>query len=124
MRFLADENIPGPVVLRLREAGLDVRCVREDLPGAPDASVLEAAARDARVLLTFDKDFGELAFRWGLPASCGVILLRFSSASFEATARTLLGALGSRPSWAGTFAVVEATRVRVVPLPPASVDPG
>lgn len=118
MRFLADENLPRPVVQRLRREGLDVRWVQEDFPGVRDEEVLEAAAQDGRVLLTFDKDFGELAFRWGLPADSGVILLRFNPFGFEATARKLLSVLGSRTSWAGVFAVVEEARIRIVPLPP------
>lgn len=118
MRFLADENLPRPVVQRLREAGLEVRAVQEDLPGATDAEVLQTAAREGRVLLTFDKDFGELAFRWGLPAASGVIPLRVPPTSWGATAQLILDLLASRASWEGSFAVVEATRLRVVPLPP------
>ncbi len=57
--------------------------IRTDYPGATDEQVLHAAQADKRILLTLDKDFGELAFRSGLPADCGVILFRLTLSSPE-----------------------------------------
>ena len=76
MTFLADENFPRPALLVLREAGNDVRSVAEDCPGSSDEYVADLCARDARVLLTFDKDFGELVFRRGLRAGLAIVLFR------------------------------------------------
>lgn len=76
MRFLANENFPGNAVTALRAAGSDVVWIGTEAPGSSDQAVLAWAARDERVLITFDKDFGELAKASGLPARCGVILLR------------------------------------------------
>jgi predicted nuclease of predicted toxin-antitoxin system len=76
MRFLANENFPGAAIEALRAAGNDVAWIRVDAPGSSDPEVLARAAREERVLLTFDKDFGELAKASPLPARCGVILLR------------------------------------------------
>ncbi len=76
MRFLADENFPGSAVDGLLAAGQDVIWVRTVAPGMPDHQVLDWAMREERILLTFDKDFGELARGSSLPPSCGVILLR------------------------------------------------
>lgn len=76
MRFLADENLPGAAVTALRAAGHDVAWVRTDAPGSTDRVILERAVAEARGLVTFDKDFGELAWRFGLPAHCGVVLFR------------------------------------------------
>jgi predicted nuclease of predicted toxin-antitoxin system len=61
MRFLANENFPGAAIEALRAAGNDVAWIRVDAPGSSDPEVLARAAREERVLLTFDKDFGELA---------------------------------------------------------------
>lgn len=66
MRFLANENIPGALVKALRGAGNDVIWIRTEAPGIHDQEVLARAARDGRILLTFDKDFGELAKASGL----------------------------------------------------------
>ena len=118
MQFLADEDFPGIAVRWLREVGHDVLWARTSMPGQSDAAVLEAAQRESRVVLTCDKDFGELAFHWGLPASCGVVLFRFPSSSPETfldRVKELLAAekeIGLR----GKFCVVEANRVRVRPL--------
>jgi predicted nuclease of predicted toxin-antitoxin system len=63
MRFLTDENFPQASVHRLREAGHDVFDVTERMPGATDLEVLGCAAEGARILLTFDRDYGELIYR-------------------------------------------------------------
>jgi len=67
MRFLANENFPGDAVTQLKAAGHDIVWVRTAAPGMKDEDVLAWAAREARIVLTFDKDFGELAWRAGLP---------------------------------------------------------
>ena len=69
MRFLANENFPGAAVAMLQSTGHDVVWLRTAAPGASDPEVLAWAARDARTLLTFDKDFGELARASTLPAT-------------------------------------------------------
>lgn len=58
-RFLADENVPRASILLLRQHGLDIRSIGEDAPGTPDARVLKEAHDEDRVLITFDRDFGE-----------------------------------------------------------------
>jgi len=120
MRFLADENMPGPAVAALRASGHDVLWIRESTPGASDAAVLELAQRDRRVLVTADTDFGELAFHSGLPAQCGVVLVRLDWAEPDGDNRAVATALSSRDDWSGVFAVVERDRVRIRPLPPAA----
>jgi len=117
MRLLANENFPGDAVTALREAGHDVAWVRTDAPGSNDQGVLARAQAEDRILVTFDKDFGELAFRTRLPATSGIILFRITSPSADAVARVAVQALASRADWAGHFAVVEDDRIRMTPLP-------
>ena len=74
MRFLANENFPGDAVRALRARAHDVAWIRTDNPGSSDQEVLARAMREHRVLVTFDKDFGELAWKAGLPAECGIVL--------------------------------------------------
>jgi Domain of unknown function (DUF5615) len=76
MRFLANENFPGAAVTALEAAGHDVVWVRIAAPGTTDPDVLAWAAREERILLTLDKDFGELARGSALPHTCGIVLLR------------------------------------------------
>jgi predicted nuclease of predicted toxin-antitoxin system len=61
MRLFADENFPGPAVRELRSLGHDVVYAKETMRGAADRDVLRAAQDQVRVLLTCDKDFGQLA---------------------------------------------------------------
>lgn len=116
MRLLADENVPRNAVEALRDLGHDVSWIATDSPGTSDVDVLARASTEGRVLLTADKDFGELAFRWGLPAASGIILLRARGTAALRTA-SLVAAVQSREDWAGQFAVVENDRVRVTALP-------
>lgn len=63
MRLLANENFPLDTVIALREAGHDVAWIREDSCGAQDEDILRRVQEENRIVVTFDKDFGELAFR-------------------------------------------------------------
>lgn len=113
MRFLANENIPGALVRALRVAGSDVVWIRTEAPGIHDREVLAWAARDGRILLTFDKDFGELAKASGLPPACGVILLRIPMPGADEVGPQLASLILVRDDWAGHFSVIEPGRVRM-----------
>ena len=117
MRILANENFPGDAIAVLRERGHDVAWIHSDAPGSSDVEVLARAQTEDRILITFDKDFGELAFRSRLPASSGVVLFRVSMPSPSSVARIAVVALESRTDWAGHFAVIEDDRIRITPLP-------
>jgi len=119
MKVLANENLPRDAVEALRRDGHDVLWARTDMPGVPDPQIMARARAEGRVLLTFDKDFGELAFRSGLVAPCGIILFRLGSRSPSEAASAVLTVVRAREDWSGHFAVVEPGRVRLVPLPPA-----
>jgi len=112
MLLLADENFPGPAVMALRAAGHDLAWIRTIDPSAKDPAVLARAVREQRLLLTFDKDFGELAYRYGLPAQCGVVLFRLPMPSRATVGVIVLAMLAQRSDWAGYFSVVEPGRIR------------
>jgi len=116
MRFLANENFPGAAVRALEGAGHDIVWVRTAAPGMSDPDVLAWAAREERILLTFDKDFGELARTSALPAKCGVVLLRMPMPRPGEVVRRLADLVTSRDDWAGHFSVIEPGRVRMRPL--------
>lgn len=78
MLFLADENCDFAVVRALRSAGHDVTSVAELSPRVADDFVLNLARREKRLLLTEDKDFGNLVYA-DSRATAGVILIRYSS---------------------------------------------
>ena len=75
MRLIVDESSGTAVVVALRDKGHDVIAVADVLPRADDVRILEWASRERRVLITNDKDFGELALKRG-HAHAGIVLLR------------------------------------------------
>ncbi|HTC20362.1 MAG TPA: DUF5615 family PIN-like protein [bacterium] len=116
MRFLADENFPGSIVESLRNEGHDIFWARVESPGAKDKTLLSHAQEENRILLTFDKDFGELAFRSGLSTTRGIILFRINTSSPKRLHDRTLTALRQKIDWIGHFAVVEDDRIRLTPL--------
>jgi len=79
--------------------------------------VLARAQRESRIVVTFDKDFGELAFAARLPASCGIVLFRLGGASPEADNQRVADAFDEPMEWSGRFVIVEDDRVRSRALP-------
>ncbi|MHB1013340.1 MAG: DUF5615 family PIN-like protein [Desulfobacteria bacterium] len=78
-----------------------------------DREVIDLERREGRILLTFDKDFGELAFRLGLPAECGIVLIRLRESSPTRMRERVTGALVARDNWRGHFSVIEPDRIRM-----------
>ena len=117
MRWLANENFPGDAVHLLRAHGHDVAWIRIDSPGMPDPKVLARAVDEHRVLLTFDKDFGQLVFQAGQSASCGIVLFRINTPSSSAAAQKVLNALQQRSDWIGHFSTVDDHGIRRHSLP-------
>ena len=76
MRVLADANMQETVVDLLREGGHDVVWVKEVQPRTVDPDVLAWATRESRLLITYDKDFGEITQRQQQAAPHGVALFR------------------------------------------------
>ena len=80
MNFLADESVDRNIVGSLRQNGYSVWYVAEMEPGISDDAVLNLANQEARLLLTADKDFGELVFRQHR-LGVGVLLIRLAGLS-------------------------------------------
>jgi len=76
VRFLADESCDYRVVSALRSAGHDVVAIVEQDRGAADQQVFARARREQRILLTEDKDFGQLAVAAEMGPAGGLILIR------------------------------------------------
>ena len=93
VRFLADESCDFAVVRALREAAFDVVAVVEHSPGATDDQVIALSVNEQRVLLTEDKDFGQLVFAANRE-SAGVIFVRFP-ASARGSVRARVSGHGS-----------------------------
>jgi hypothetical protein len=88
-----------------------------------DETIVARAESEDRIVVTYDKDFGELAFRYGLPASCGGVLLRLSGSEPGSDNQRIVEALEGRSDWAGHFSVITDDRIHMRPLPAASPPP-
>ena len=120
MRVCANENVSADCVNRLRQSGHDVSWIREVASvasGSSDPDALARALAEKRLLITFDKGFGELDFRRGAKASQGVVLFRISQPSALAVAERVAAVLASRDDWPGHFSVVDDFTIRIRPLP-------
>jgi predicted nuclease of predicted toxin-antitoxin system len=117
VRLLADENVPAPSIRLLRNAGYVVEAMRELAPGTLDPEVLSHACEHGQILITFDRDFGELVYHRGSAAPAGIIYLRLSPADPEEAGRVLLGLFTlDEIQLEGRFTVVDADRIRQRPL--------
>ena len=114
MRFLADESCDFAVVRALEAAGHDVKTVAHLAPGAPDIDVVEMAHRESRILLTEDKDFGQLFFA-SAPASPGVVLLRFPARARKTMVDAVMTLITDHHDrLPRRFAVVRPGRVQII----------
>jgi predicted nuclease of predicted toxin-antitoxin system len=116
MKFLADENIPASLVRVLADDYHDVVEVRAKAPGISDMEVMRIAHEESRIILTFDKDFGELAVKQKAVPCRGVILLRIPKKSPDQIAEYVKNVIQSRDDWEGHMSVIEEERVRMRPL--------
>ena len=117
LRIRANENVSGTVIRDLRKRGHDVVLVKESMRSEKDPVILAWAQAEKRLVITHHKEFGELAFRFGLPADCGVVLMRLTGADPDSDNRRVLDVLESRVDWSGHFSVVTDDRIRIRPLP-------
>ncbi|MGD8750943.1 MAG: DUF5615 family PIN-like protein [Anaerolineales bacterium] len=116
MKLLAGECCDTALVEALREDGHDVLYVLESLRGATDDEVLAGAFSEDRLLITEDKDFGELVYRLRRPAR-GIILLRFDIADRALKIPRLLELLHQETErLPGAFVVLEVDKLRMRPL--------
>lgn len=109
MKFIADENLGVKVPRYLRSFGIDIVSIKDLIPGKSDQDVLALANQQKRILITMDKDFGELVFKEKLVHK-GVILLRLKDESVENKKKVLLKLLKLRKKLEGRFTVVKDLR--------------
>jgi len=113
MQFLVDESAGSAIAALLRALAHDVVAVAEVMPQADDASILARAVQDSRIVVTNDKDFGELIFRSG-QAHAGVILLRLRDESSANRVRMMQAVLTQCPIVnSNEFVVVTERNIRI-----------
>lgn len=113
MNFVCDEGVDRSIVGRLRSDGHDVVYIAELAPSIPDEEVLGEANQRGAVLVTADKDFGELVFRLRM-LTTGVLLLRLGDLATEDRA-TLVGDIVGKHAeeLPGSFSVLTSSKFRI-----------
>ena len=113
MDFIADENVDGIIVDVLRSSGYQVRYIAEFDRGVNDDQVFQSANASDEILITSDKDFGEIVFRQKR-ITAGVVLIRLSGLKPETKAETVLAVVREhRDDLKGNFTVISPGIVRI-----------
>lgn len=116
MKILADVNVEKPIIDYMASVGFDVKWIPDYNCMLPDNHLLAMANSESRVLLTNDKDFGELVFRQN-KITTGIILLRLKGASSKIKVKALKKLFENYPSKIyNHFVVVAQNKLRFVPL--------
>lgn len=117
MLLLADENIPLQSVHLIRNNGYNIISIMENSPGITDNEVLMRANKEKRILLTFDRDYGEIIYKKKSPLPAGLIYFRFVPVTPEHTAKIFFSLVEvSNIILQGKFTIVEKNKVRQRPL--------
>lgn len=116
MKLLADENVPLGTVTALRRSGEDILAVAEVSPGAADEDVLRLGRKQGRVIVTFDRDYGDLVFRRHLEPPTGILYLRFVPDSADGLAAQVMELKTSGVQLEGWFTTVSANGIRQRPI--------
>lgn len=117
IRFLLNENVPLASICLLRQAGWDIAAIIEDSPGVSDTEVMARAHREQRIIVTFDRDYGELLYRRRLPAPPGILYLRFAPLTPEEPGEYVLRLLTNpNITLSGHFTVADRNQLHQRPL--------
>ena len=117
MNFVADESLDFPIIKALRKEGHSIYSILEDHQGAEDDTILKLAREKNCVLITTDKDFGELVYRLKNMSS-GIILLRLAGLSVQEKIQILIPAIQiHEKEFANAFTVITKPSIRIRKLP-------
>jgi predicted nuclease of predicted toxin-antitoxin system len=116
IKFLADVNIEKKIVDCLIRFGFDVKWIPDFDCAMSDAALLDLANREKRILLTNDKDFGELVFLQK-KLSHGIILLRIRGEDTQEKVELMEKLIFShRDRILNHFVLVSHTKFRFIPM--------
>jgi len=115
MRLLADENFPKPIIDKLRADGHDVLWARTDCCGFADVVLLNIAEADARIVVTLDKDFWQLAVQRRTPLrDSSVVLFRVHPATVRNLEPLVRLFTGPQIIWSGHIGIVTADGIQIL----------
>lgn len=110
--IVADESVDHNIVIILRDAGFNVYSITETNSSISDAAVLKIAVKNKSLLLTEDKDFGELVYRFNMK-HCGILLIRLIEFNSVEKASLVLMAMEKHfHKLVNVFSVLDKKRIR------------
>ena len=113
IRFLADESCDFAVVRSLRAASYDIEAIVEIASGESDANIIEMAVKKNRILITEDRDFGELVYAHQKQHG-GIILVRYPSTARKGMAEAILDLVRQKSgTLVDCFVVVSPLKIRI-----------
>lgn len=113
MKFLANENFPLPSIRVLRNAGFKVLSVSELSPGISDPEVIQQAISSNAIILTFDKDYGEIIFKHAFQNPPSVVFFRFKGETPESAGLLLVDLINQEKIYLDNiFTVIEKENIR------------
>lgn len=115
--ILADENILDYIIDSLRAKGYNFFSIKESVRGATDISIASLSLNPSRIILTEDKDFGEIAFSKEINLA-GCILLRYVPFNEEKITALLLQFLENETleSLTGKFVTITPDKIRITDI--------
>ena len=112
MKFLANENFPYPSIIKLRQADYDITSILDISPSISDEEVMQIAITEKRIILTFDRDYGELIFKHGYKPVAGVIYFRLFDYTPEQPAQYLITIFNQHLTFEFLFTVIDESSIR------------
>jgi predicted nuclease of predicted toxin-antitoxin system len=111
--FLANENFPRPSVLFLRGNGVNIKSIQELHSGLPDDAVIKMAKDEELIILTLDRDYGELIFRYAMEFPPAVVYFRNKGKGPEFVGQQLYYLLSEQIiDFSNAFTVIDETNIR------------
>jgi predicted nuclease of predicted toxin-antitoxin system len=110
--IIADENIPVQIIDRLRLVPIDVYSIFESFRGAKDYEIIELSSELPKIILTEDKDFGDLVFAYN-HKKVSVILLRYHFSEMENVINILIDFLNNNKVEEFSFIVITTKNIRI-----------
>lgn len=111
--IIADENVDRVLIDQMRANGYEVFSIREDQPGISDKNVIQLAKSKKALIITEDKDFGELVFAHEIK-NCSVIFLRYEKRNYEKIVNNVFQVLKEHYQNSGHyFITITSKQVRI-----------
>jgi predicted nuclease of predicted toxin-antitoxin system len=110
--IIADENIPLPIIESLLQNSIEITSVYKDFRGISDIEIIDLAQNPPKIILTEDKDFGDLIFAYN-QKQVSVILLRYHYTEMETISKILLKFLLNHTIENHSFIVISPKNIRI-----------